>query len=138
MYIFLKLDIYPSHQHLYPNNYTPHTTLYTNNYTPHTNTSVKTTEKLNKINTKTWKSRLSETTTVPVVMGVLSTIKKDMDNYTNKISGNINIHELQKVTLLFTAHLLRRVLSIKWKPSLPHKVHGLDSEVQRENHSQLH
>ena len=54
-----------------------------------------------------------ETTTVPVVMGVLGTITKDMENYTYKIPGNINIHELQKITLLSTAHLLRRVLSIK-------------------------
>ena len=44
-----------------------------------------------------------KTTTVPVVMGALGTVKKDMENYTNKIPGNINIHELQKITLLFTA-----------------------------------
>ena len=49
----------------------------------------------------------------PVVMGAFGTIKKDMENYTNKIPGNINIHELQKITLLSTAHLLRQVLSIK-------------------------
>ena len=34
-----------------------------------------------------------KTTTVPVVMGTLGTIKKDIENYTNKIPGNINIHE---------------------------------------------
>ena len=56
-------------------------------------------------------------------MGALGTIKKDMENYSNKIPGNINIHELQKIILLSTAHL---------------KVHGLDSDVERENHSQLH
>ena len=54
------------------------------------------------------------------------------------VPGNINIHELQKITLLSTAHLLRRVLSIKQKPSLPPKVHGLDSEDERENQSQSH
>ena len=54
-----------------------------------------------------------KTTTVPVVMGPLGTIKKDMENYTNKIPGNIIIHELQKRTLLSPAHLLRWVLSIK-------------------------
>ena len=46
-------------------------------------------------------------------MGPLGTIKKDMQNYTDKFPGNINIHELQKITLLSTAHLLRRDLSIK-------------------------
>ena len=40
-------------------------------------------------------------------MGALGTIKKDMENYSNKIPGNINIHELQKIILLSTAHLLR-------------------------------
>ena len=54
-----------------------------------------------------------KTTTVPVVMGPLGTIKKDMQNYADKFPGNINIHELQKITLLSTAHLLRRDLSIK-------------------------
>ena len=54
-----------------------------------------------------------KTTTVLEVMGALGTIKKKMENYTNKIADNINIHELQKITLLSTAHLLRRVLSIK-------------------------
>ena len=51
-----------------------------------------------------------KTTTVPVVMGALGTIKKDTENNSNKIPGNINIHELQKITLISTAHLLRRVL----------------------------
>ena len=73
-----------------------------------------------------------------MVVGPLGTIKKDIENYTDKFPGNINIHELQKITLLSTAHLLRRVLSIKYKPSLPPKVHGLDWDVERENHSQFH
>ena len=72
-------------------------------------------------------------------MGGLRTIKKDMENYINRILGNINIHiigtleiikkglekcvdriqgttsisELQKMTILGTAHILRKVLSIK-------------------------
>ena len=74
-----------------------------------------------------------KTTTVPVVMGALGTIKKDMENYSNKIPGNISMKELQKIALLSTAHLLRGVLSIKWKPSLPSKVHSLDWDVEREN-----
>ena len=41
-----------------------------------------------------------KTTTLPLVMGPLGTIKKDTENYSNKIPGNINIHELQKITLL--------------------------------------
>ena len=77
------------------------------------NTTVKTTEKLTKYKDleieveRMWRLK---TTTVPVVMGALGTIKKDMENYSNKIPGNINKHELQKITLLSTAHLLRQVL----------------------------
>ena len=52
-----------------------------------------------------------KTTTVAVIMGALGTIKKDMENFSNKIPGNINIYKLQKITLLSTAHLLRWVLS---------------------------
>jgi len=62
-----------------------------------TNTSVKTTEKLNKY--KVLKIEVErmlglKTTTVPVVMGALGTIKKGMERYINKIPSNINIHEL--------------------------------------------
>ena len=81
-----------------------------------TNTSVKTTEKFTKykdLQIEVERRLGLKTTTVPVVMGTLGTIKKDMESYSNKIPGNINIQELQKITLLSTAHLLRRVLSIK-------------------------
>ena len=36
---------------------------------------------------------------------------KGMENYFNKIPASLNIHELQKTTLLSTAHLLRWALS---------------------------
>ena len=81
-----------------------------------TNTSVKTTEKLTKykdLEIEVERMWGLKTTTVQVVMGVLGTIKKDMENYSNKIPGNINIYELQKITLLSSALLLWRVLSIK-------------------------
>ena len=63
------------------------------------NTSVKTREKLNKYKDLEIEDEGMwglKTTTVPVVMGALGTIKKDMENYTNKIPGNISIRELQK------------------------------------------
>ena len=81
-----------------------------------TNTSVKTTEKLTKykdLEIEVERMWGLKTTTVPVVIGALGTVKKDMENHTNKIPVNINIHGPQKITLLSTAHLLRRVLSIK-------------------------
>ena len=36
-----------------------------------------------------------------MVKGALGTIKKDMENYSNKILGNINIHDLQKINSPF-------------------------------------
>ena len=62
-----------------------------------TNTSGKTTEKLTKY--KDLEIEVEpmwglKTTTVPVVLGALGAIKKDIGNYSNKIPGNINIHEL--------------------------------------------
>ena len=64
-----------------------------------TNTSVKSMEKLTKYKDLEieveWMWGL-KTTTVPVVMGALGTIKKDMENYSNKIPGDtFDIHELQ-------------------------------------------
>ena len=81
-----------------------------------TNTSVKTTEKLNKykdLEIEVERTCGLKTTTVWVVMGALGTIKKDMENYSTKIPGSINIHELEKITLLSIVHLLKQVLSIK-------------------------
>ena len=81
-----------------------------------TDTSVKTTETLTKykdLEIEVERMWGLKTTTVPKVMGALGTVKKDMENYSNKIPGNISIRGFQKITLLSTAYLLRRVLSIK-------------------------
>ena len=53
-----------------------------------TNTSVKATQKFTKykdLEMEVERMWGLKTTTVPVVMGALGTIKKDMENYTNKI-----------------------------------------------------
>ena len=39
-------------------------------------------------------------TTIPVVIGALGLIKKDLEKYTKQIPGNIKISELQKIALL--------------------------------------
>lgn len=80
------------------------------------NTSVKLMEKLSKYKdleieiSKMWHMK---TETLPVIIGALGVIKKGLEKYTEKIPGNVCIYELQKITLLGTAHILRRVLSIK-------------------------
>ena len=79
------------------------------------NTSVKEFDKLSKYKdleietTKLWKLK---THTIPVIIGALGLIKKGVDTYLDRIPGVPNIHEIQKIVLTSTAHILRKVLSI--------------------------
>ena len=57
-----------------------------------------------------------KTEIIPVVIGALGVIKKGSEKFIRQIPGNINLQEIQKTTLLGTAHILRKVLSIKWQP----------------------
>ena len=54
----------------------------------------------------------NETTTIPVVIGALGVTKKGMRSNIEKILGKISLEELKKITLLGTAHILRKVLPI--------------------------
>ena len=80
------------------------------------NTSVKVAEKLSKYKdleieiTKMWGLK---TITVPVVIGALGVVKKGIEKHIDKIPGKINITELQKIALLGSSHILRKVLSIE-------------------------
>jgi len=80
------------------------------------NTSIKVMEKLSKYKDleieieRMWGLKA---TTVPVVIGALGIIKKGTDDFIKKIPGGITIEELQKIALLGTAHILRKVLSMK-------------------------
>lgn len=80
------------------------------------NTSVKVMEKLSKYKDleieieRMWGMK---TKTIPAVIGALGIIKKGSENYISQIPGSIKMKELQKTTLLGTAHILRKVLSIK-------------------------
>ena len=77
---------------------------------------MKTTEKLLKYKDleieieRMWGMRAS---TISAVIGALGLVKKGIERYIDRIPGNIRIEELQKITLLGTAHILRRALSIK-------------------------
>ena len=79
------------------------------------NVSIKEVEKFSKYKdleieiSKMWKMK---TTTIPVVIGAPGVIKKGMRSNIEKIPGKISLEELQKITLLGTAHILRKVLSI--------------------------
>ena len=80
-----------------------------------TNVSLKIFEKLSKYKdleievTKMW--HLKETT-LPVVIGALGMVAKAASNYVSQIPGTPSLTELQKITLMSTAHILRKVLSM--------------------------
>ena len=78
------------------------------------NTSVHVTEKLSKnkdLEIKIETMWGMKATTIPVVTGVLGLTKKGLEKYIQQIPGNSKIHELQKITLLGTFHILRKALS---------------------------
>ena len=54
-----------------------------------------------------------KTTTVPLVTGAVGFIRKEMEKYTRKIPGNIQIKGLQESTLLGAYYILGKALSIK-------------------------
>ena len=54
-----------------------------------------------------------ETEIISVVVGTLGLTKKGPDKVTCRIPGNISTNEIQKITILGTAHILRKVLSLK-------------------------
>ena len=79
------------------------------------NTSAKFTEKLSRYKdleievNRMWDVK---TETIPVVDGVLRLIKMGLDKVTSRIP-DISTNEIQKITMLGTAHILRKVLSLK-------------------------
>ncbi|XP_071795627.1 uncharacterized protein [Asterias amurensis] len=80
------------------------------------NTSIKVAEKLSKYKdleieiSRMWSMK---TETIPVVIGALGLVKKGLEKFIERIPGSISINLVQKIALLGTAHILRRILSIK-------------------------
>uniref|UniRef100_A0A0L8I0U5 Uncharacterized protein n=1 Tax=Octopus bimaculoides TaxID=37653 RepID=A0A0L8I0U5_OCTBM len=54
-----------------------------------------------------------KTETIPIIVGGLGLMKKYSDKYITKTPGLTNIYNIQKITLLRTAHILRKTLSIQ-------------------------
>jgi len=53
----------------------------------------------------------AKTKVIPVIIGATGTISKSFRKYVNNIPGNHEVKELQKTTMLGTAHILRKVLT---------------------------
>ena len=78
------------------------------------NVSVKEIEKLSKYKdleieiTKMWRIKA---VTVPVIIGALGVINKNVEKHIRKLPCTLNIQEMQNITLMGTAHILRKTLS---------------------------
>jgi hypothetical protein len=51
-----------------------------------------------------------KTKVIPVIIGATGTNSKTFRKYVRNIPGNHEVKELQKTTILGTAHILRKVL----------------------------
>ena len=52
-----------------------------------------------------------KTMVIPVIIGATGTISKSFRKYVSNLPGNYEVKELQKTTILGTAHILREVLT---------------------------
>ena len=80
------------------------------------NTSNKVTEKLSKykdLEIEIERKWGMKATTIPVVRGALGLVKKGLPKYIQQTPGNVKMHELQKISLLGTSHILTKALSSK-------------------------
>jgi hypothetical protein len=77
------------------------------------NINTKETEKLCKYKvleikvSRMWKVR---TKTVPVIIGALATIRVELDQNLQLLPAHLSATELQKITLMSTAHIICKVL----------------------------
>ena len=105
-------------------------------------TLAKFTEKLSKYNdleiefNRIWDMK---TKTMPVVLGALGLIEKGLDKVTSRITVNISSNEIQKITMLGTAHTHIKestVAEVTSSPLTP-PVHCLDPAKMDGKHQNL-
>ena len=54
--------------------------------------------------------KCKKTKVIPVIIGATGTISKSFRKYVSNITGKYEVKELQKTSILGTAHILREVL----------------------------
>ena len=90
-----------------------------------TNVSLKIFEKLSKYKdleikvTKMWHLKVA---TLSVVSGALNVVAKTVSNYVLQILGAPTLPELQKITLMGTAHILRKIFLKKLKTQISYSI----------------
>ena len=55
-----------------------------------------------------------KTKVIPVIIGTMGLFKKAFRKYVSNIPGNHEVKELQKTAILGTAHILRKVLTLRY------------------------
>jgi len=55
-----------------------------------------------------------KTKVIPVITGATGTISKSLRKYVSNMPGNHEVKELQKTAILGTAHILRKVLTLRY------------------------
>ena len=50
---------------------------------------------------------------IPIIIGATGIVEKGIQSYLQRIPGNHNLYNLQRSAILGTAHILRKVVSIK-------------------------
>ena len=58
---------------------------------------------------KMWKVK---TKVIPIVIGALGLVSKDLEKYLLEIPAEVSSKEIQKIALMGTAHILRKTLSM--------------------------
>ena len=59
---------------------------------------------------------------IPVIIGATGVTDKNIKKYIGKIPGHQSIYKLQRSAMLGTAHILRKVLSIKPESVTGHNI----------------
>ena len=80
------------------------------------NVQKKATDKMSKyVDLQTEWQRLwnKKVEVIPVIIGATGIVDKNIKKYVGRIPGCHNIYSLQRLAILGTAHILRKVLSIK-------------------------
>ena len=66
-----------------------------------------------------WNKRVQA---IPVIIGATGVIDKNTKKYIGKIPGHHNIYMLQRLAILGTGHIMRKVLSIKTESVTGHNI----------------
>ena len=77
------------------------------------NIQKKATEKMSKYVDLQIECQNKKVEVIPVIIGTTGIVDKNIKKYVGRIPGCHNIYSLQRSAILGTAHILRKVLSIK-------------------------